>query len=490
VKVRLLSARQWNGRFRAAFAFEDGPGITGLGRAEAAGFRAVAVEESFKGQFKRVIVLRSAKGRQRLILVGLGKKKESTLDRVRVAAARAVKAAEEMGVEELGLLLPGVDFAPGPAAFAAAAVEGALLGAYRYVEHRRVKDDENRPPAQLSLLAGAKPTPALERAVAEAVTVAEATCYVRDLVNEPPSQKSPEMMAELATWLAKPDRIGVEVLRRDELIRRGMNGILRVGAGSQEPPCLVHLVYRPRRRARQRVVIVGKGVTFDSGGLNLKPGPSMDGMKQDMAGAAAVFGLFRVLGDLDLPLEVHGLAPLAENMPSGSAQKPGDIIRQFGGKTVEVLNTDAEGRLLLADALAYGSTLKPDLMLDMATLTGAAVVAVGDECTALLGSSQPVIDQLIRLGGEQGEMYWQLPLPERYRPHIASKVADIKNIGKPMNAGTIVAGLFLKEFVGAGIPWVHLDIAGPAFTKEGWDYAPAGATGVPLRTLFAFLKSL
>ncbi|MFO7674929.1 MAG: leucyl aminopeptidase [bacterium] len=491
MKVRVRSARQWSGRFRAAFAFEDRPGIAGLGQAEAAAFRSVAAEEGFKGQLKRVVVLRAAKGRRRLILTGLGKRAEYSADRVRAAAAKAAKAAEEMGVEELGLLLPGVGFAAGPATrFAAAAVEGVLLGSYRYIEHRRVRDDESRPPAQLTLLAPAGAQAELDRAAREAAAVAEAVCYVRDLVNEPPSQKAPEMMAELATWLAKPDRIGVEVLRKDELVRRGMNGILRVGAGSQEPPCLVHLDYRPKRKAKKRVVVVGKGVTFDSGGLNLKPGPSMDGMKQDMAGAASVFGLFKLLGDADLPLEVHGLVPLVENLPSGSAQKPGDVIRHFGGKTSEVLNTDAEGRLILADALAYGSTLKPDVMFDLATLTGAAVVAVGDEYTALLGTDQALVDRIIRLGAEQGEFFWQLPLAEPYRPHIASKVADIKNIGKPMNAGTIIAGLFLREFVDKGIPWVHMDIAGPAFTKEGWDYAPAGGTGVPLRTLFACLKSL
>ncbi|MFO7637964.1 MAG: leucyl aminopeptidase [bacterium] len=491
MKVRLAPARGWAGRFRVGFVFEDTDVISGLGKAEAAGLLSVAAEENFRGQFKRVTVLRTGKSRQRLVLAGLGKRKEFGVDRVRVASARALKAAEEMGAEELGLLLPGTGFAPGtPAAFLSAAVEGALLGGYRYVEHRRVKDDESRPPAWLTLLAPSRPTPALEKVAVEAGAVAEATCYVRDLVNEPPSQKAPEMMAELAAWLAKPGRITVEVLRRDELVRRGMNGILRVGAGSHEPPCLVHMVYSPVRKAKRRVVVVGKGVTFDSGGLNLKPGPSMDGMKQDMAGAAAVFGLFKLLGEVDVAVEVHGLTPLVENLPSGTAQKPGDVIRHYGGKTSEVLNTDAEGRLILADALAYGSTLKPDLMLDIATLTGAAVVAVGDEYTALLGTAPAAIDRIIALGRDQGEFFWQLPLAERYRAHIASKVADIKNIGKPMNAGTIVAGLFLKEFVAGGTPWVHMDIAGPAFTREGWDYAPAGATGVPLRTLFAYLRSL
>jgi leucyl aminopeptidase len=319
--------------------------------------------------------------------------------------------------------------------------------------------------------------------------VADAVCYTRDLVNEPPSEKSPEKIGELATWLAKKGRISVEVLHKAALEKQGMNGILRVGAGSHEPPCLVHLHYKPKK-AKKTVCLVGKGITFDSGGLSLKPSTSMDTMKSDMAGAATVLGVFKLLGDMNLPVEVHGLTPLAENLPGGSAQKPGDVLRAYNGKTVEVLNTDAEGRLILADALAFGSKLKPDVMVDMATLTGACVIAVGDEYSALFGTSRPTISALIRLGKEQGEWFWELPLVERYKSHIKSKVADIKNIGKPRVAGTIVAGLFLQEFVDKEVPWVHIDIAGPAFSTDGWDYARPGGTGVPVRTLAAWLKSL
>ena len=486
MRVELFAHNRWPGRYRAALAFENQRAIPGLSAAESRRSLGAARDEGFGARFKQVCVVRTGRGRQRMVLVGLGKRQDFEPDRVRSAVAQAVKRLGEMNGDEIGLHVPDNK----PVQFVRAAIEGAGLGSYRYTEHRKTQANDPKPMALLGLVLprGRAKTRTLERAAAEALVVSDAVCYTRDLVNEPPSQKVPEMMAELAMWLAKRGRIEVEVLHRDELVKRGMNGILRVGAGSPEAPCLVHFTYRPKRRSRKSVVVVGKGVTFDSGGLSLKPSASMEGMKQDMAGAATVFGLFRLLGDLDVGVTVHGLAPLAENLPGDGAQKPGDVIRHFNGKTVEVLNTDAEGRLILADALAYGSTLKPSVMLDLATLTGAAVVAVGDEYTAVMGTDQGAIDRIIALGRDQGEFFWQLPLPERYRSHIDSKVADIKNMGKPRIAGTIIAGLFLREFVDSKVPWVHLDIAGPAYTKDAWDYAPVGATGVPLRTLFAFIR--
>ncbi len=492
MKTDVISQDRWKGGFTAALMFEGAAGPLGIAAGTARKLMGVAAGEGFTGRLRRNIVLRTDRGSRRVLVAGLGRKADFETDRIRVAVAGLVRLAGSMGVAELGLPVPPAGTLPcGAARFAAAAVEGAALADYRYSEHRTDREQDPKSLDRLSLVfpRGRRPAPAVVRAVQDAGIIAEAVCYARDLVNEPPSQKSPEMMAELATWLARRGRIEVEVQRRADLVRLGMNGILRVGAGSHEPPCLVHFVYRPRRRSRRTVCVVGKGVTFDSGGLSLKPSASMDGMKSDMAGAAAVFGLFKLLGELDAPVTVHGLAPLAENLPGGGAQKPGDVIRHYNGKTVEVLNTDAEGRLILADALAYGSTLKPDIIIDMATLTGACVIALGDEYSALLGTDQAAIDRLIALGREQGEWFWQLPLPERYRDHLKSKVADLKNIGKPRIAGTIAAGLFLREFVGKGIPWVHIDIAGPAFTKEPRDYAPPGGTGVPLRTLAAFIRN-
>jgi leucyl aminopeptidase len=477
----------------AALMFEGDKTPLGMSAAEGAGFVKVAAEEKFTGQEKKTTLMRFESGAGKLILAGLGKRKGFEPDKVRVAAAKAVKRAEEIGAEAVGLLLP--DGRAGSLEltdYVAAAVEGAFLGSYRFNRYVTPKPDDPKPVEELALLATSSRVPAtrLQKTIDDAVAVAEAVCFTRDLVNEPSSPKPPEKLGEVALTLARKGRIAVKVMHKQELEKLGMGGILRVGAGSHEPPCLVHMTYTPAGRSKRTVVVIGKGITFDSGGLSIKPATGMEYMKDDMAGAASVFGLFKWLGQADLPLTVHGFAPLAENMPGGGAQKPGDIIRHYNGKTAEVISTDAEGRHLLADCLAYGSTLKPDVMLDVATLTGACVVALGDEYSALLGTDQKTIDKLIRLGRNQGEFFWQLPLPDRYRAQLKSKVADLKHIGKPGSGGTITAGLFLKEFVAEGVPWVHFDIAGPSFTKEDWDYTPTGATGIPVRTLVAFLRSL
>jgi len=488
-----MAKKNWTGKVLAAFLFDGDKTPLGMPGDEGAALVKVAAEEKFTGQPKKTALLRSAAGAQKLILAGLGKRKELEPDRVRTAAAKAVKRAEEIGAESVGLLIPDKKQAGlEPGRFAAAVVEGAILGSYRFDKYRTLKPDDPKPVAELVLLAANnRPASAtLKKAVGGAVALAEAVCFTRDLVNEPSSPKPPEKLAEIASGLARKGRIAVKVLHRDDLEKLGMGGILRVGAGSHQPPCLVHLTYTPAGKSKKTVVLIGKGITFDSGGISIKPSQGMEYMKDDMAGAASVLGLFRWLGTVDLPVTVHGFAPLAENMPGGGAQKPGDVIRHYNGKTAEVISTDAEGRHLLADCLAYGSTLKPDVMIDVATLTGACVVALGEEISALLGTDQKAIDKLMSLGKAEGEFFWQLPLTERYRSQLDSKIADVKHIGKPGVAGTITAGLFLKEFVADGVPWVHIDIAGPSFTKEGWEYTPAGGTGVPVRTLAALLRSL
>ena len=493
MRIDLIAKKNWTGRVLVGFKFEGDKTPLAIPGDEGKDFAAVAAGEKFTGQFKKTSLLRADSGASKLIVAGLGKRNEFELDRVRSATARALKRAEEIGADSVGLLVPENREVRGELAdFAAAAVEGAILSSYRFDKYRTPKPDEAKPVGELTLVfANTKNlSAAMRRAVDEVVARSEAVCFSRDLANEPPSPKPPEKMAEIAAGLAKKGRISVQVIHKAELEKLGMGGILRVGAGSHQPPCLVHLTYTPTGKSKQTVVVVGKGITFDSGGLSLKPWQGMETMKDDMAGAGAVLGLFKWLGSVDVPVTVHGLAPFAENMPGGGAQKPGDVIRHFNGKTAEVISTDAEGRHLLADCLAYGSTLKPDLMIDIATLTGACVVALGDEYSALLGTDQRTIDRLIAVGKQQGEFFWQLPLPARYMSHLKSKVADMKHTGKTGVAGTITAGLFLKEFVGEGVPWVHIDIAGPSFTKEDWDYTPAGATGVPVRTIAALLKEL
>jgi leucyl aminopeptidase len=493
VRIDLDAKKNWTGRVLVGFMFEGDKTPLAIPGEEGKGFAAVAAGEKFTGQLKKTSLLRSDAGTSKLILAGLGKRTEFELDKVRSASAKAMKRAEEIGAESVGVLVPDNKEVRGELVdFAAAVVEGAVLSSYRFDKYRTPKPDEATAVGELTLVF-ANPknlSAAMRKAVASATALAESVCFSRDLANEPPSPKPPEKMAEIATGLAKKGRIAVQVMHKVELEKLGMGGILRVGAGSHQPPCLVHLTYTPPGKSKKTVVVIGKGITFDSGGLSIKPSAGMEAMKDDMAGAGAVLGLFKWLASVDLPVTVHGLAPFSENMPGGGAQKPGDVIRHYNGKTAEVISTDAEGRHLLADCLAFGSTLKPDLMIDIATLTGACVVALGDEYSGVMGTDQRTIDRLASVGKKQGEFFWQLPLPDRYKSHLKSKIADMKHVGKPGVAGTIAAGLFLKEFVGEGVPWVHIDIAGPSFTREDWDYTPAGATGVPLRTIAALLEEL
>jgi leucyl aminopeptidase len=472
VKINLISRRKWSGKVKALLVFEGEFDTEGL------------IDRRFRGRLGETAL--AVKGESRVVLGGMGKRSEFELERVRIAVAKVLRRAGELGVDEVGLAVTAGHKVDGKS-FVSAAVEGAILSSYRFRKFLTVNEDIDRVERMVILTESERESAELQPVVMDAEHRANAVCYVRDLVNEPAAGKAPMVLADRAKELAQGERVTINVLDVAKLTQLGMGGIIGVGKGSHNPPCMVHLTYKPKVKPKRTVVVVGKGITFDSGGLSLKTAQQMETMKDDMSGAATVFGLFYYLRQIDSPVVVHGLVPLAENLPGGGAQKPGDVIRHFNGKTVEVLNTDAEGRLILADALAYGATLKPDLMIDIATLTGACVVALGNEISGVLGTDEKAIAQLIALGKEMGEYFWQLPLFERYRAHMKSRVADLKNIGKPQNAGTIIGGLFLSEFVPKTVPWLHIDIAGTAWTGEERDYYPAGATGVPLRTLIAFL---
>jgi leucyl aminopeptidase len=316
---------------------------------------------------------------------------------------------------------------------------------------------------------------------------AAATSLARDLVNEPANVVTPVHLAERAREIAKAGRLRVRVLDREDCAKRGMGAFLGVAQGSQEPPQFIHLTYVPRRRARRKVVIIGKGITFDSGGLDLKSADGMLRMKDDMAGAAAVLGLFQALPRLRLSLEVHGLIAATENMPSGTAQRPGDIVRALNGLTIEIGNTDAEGRLTLADALSYAAKeIKPDEMVDMATLTGAVVIALGQQVTGLFATQDGLADRLLAGAQAAGERMWRLPLHDDYKEGLKSDIADLNNVSSQRGAGSIVAALFMREFTD-GVPWAHLDIAGTALSERDGTLGPKGGTGVTVRTLIAYL---
>jgi leucyl aminopeptidase len=358
--------------------------------------------------------------------------------------------------------------------------EGFALARYRFTRYRSRQDDQPAPALVLRVHSRlAKQQDELRYAAISAT----ATCYARNLVNTPAAELTPAALAREARRLT---RLGltVKVYDKPAIERLGMGGLLGVARGSGEPPRFIEIVYRPDVRARARIALVGKGITFDSGGLSLKTPDSMRIQKRDMAGGAVVLATMSALPALRLPIEVHGYIPAAENMPGGRALKPGDVVRSFNGKTIEVLNTDAEGRLLLADALAYAATRKPDRIVDFATLTAAVNSALGSRYAAILGTDRSLVADCIAAGAEADERLWELPLVPEYRRDIDSPVADLKNIGEGQ-ASTIIGGLFLREFTG-DVPWAHIDFASTGFSS-GFACHPVGATGFGVRTMLRYL---
>ncbi|HVL98988.1 MAG TPA: leucyl aminopeptidase [Egibacteraceae bacterium] len=421
-----------------------------------------------------------------LLVVGLGAPDDVTLDTLRKAAGAAARNATKNSI--LAIVVPGdTPVGEDAAAAAQAATEGAALGAYAYTRYRSKKADTPSLEAIRILTGSGLDGGAVEAGVTAGAIVAGGVILARDLVNTPPFAKRPPALADRIAEIAAECGLGIRVLDERALAEGGFGGILGVGQGSSEPPRLVELTYEPSA-ASGHVALVGKGITFDSGGLSLKPTSGMTTMKSDMSGAAAVVGAMSVLGSLGVATKVTGLVALAENMPSGAAIRVSDVLTHYNGTTVEVMNTDAEGRLVLADALAYAAEREPDAIIDLATLTGAQIVALGSKIAGLMGTDDDLLRALQEAAAATGEKVWHLPLPQEYAEHLKSEVADLKNVGKGREAGTVVAGLFLKEFTG-GRPWAHLDIAGPAFSEEGDAFTTAkGATGAGVRMLARYLQ--
>ncbi|MFH8447523.1 leucyl aminopeptidase [Streptomyces sp. NPDC018026] len=425
-----------------------------------------------------------------VVAVGLGAEPEKdagfdpeALRRAAGAAARALA-----GAKKAAFALPLAE-----AADAGVVAEGLLLGAYSFGAYKasakeakgaKAKADGNgkAPLAEAALLGGKPRDKAYKAAIERAAAVAEELNRARDLVNTPPNDLDPEAFAAVAQAAAKEHGIKVQVLDEKALTKGGYGGILGVGAGSASGPRLVKLSYTSPK-AKKSLAFVGKGITYDSGGISLKPAGHNETMKCDMAGAAAVFAAVVAAARLGLEVNVTGWLALAENMPSGSATRPGDVLRMYSGKTVEVLNTDAEGRLVLADALWAASQDKPDAIIDVATLTGAMMLALGSRTYGIMANDDAFRSAVHEAAEESGEPAWPMPLPEHLRKGMDSPTADIANMGERMGGG-LVAGLFLQEFVGEGITWAHLDIAGPAFNEGGpFGYTPKGGTGTAVRTL-------
>ncbi|MET7361580.1 leucyl aminopeptidase [Streptomyces sp. NPDC005562] len=423
-----------------------------------------------------------------VVAIGLGEvpEKDETYGTDALRRAAGVAARALTGSKKAAFALP-VEAAEDLGAIA----EGALLGAYSFDAYKDQGDaksgkkngkDAKAPLAEVALLGGKPRDKAHKAAVERATAVAEELNRARDLVNTPPNDLSPEAFAAVAQAAAKEHGIKVQVLDEKALTKGGYGGILGVGVGSDAPPRLVKLSYTSSK-AKKHLAFVGKGITYDSGGISLKPAGHNETMKCDMAGAAAVFAAVVAAARLGLEVNVTGWLALAENMPSGSATRPGDVLRMYSGKTVEVLNTDAEGRLVLADAIAKASEETPDAIVDVATLTGAMMMALGSRTFGIMSNDEAFRTSVHEIAEEVGEPSWPMPLPADLRKGMDSPTADIANMGERMGGG-LVAGLFLKEFVGEGITWAHLDIAGPAFHEGApYGYIPKGGTGTAVRTL-------
>ncbi|WP_031465164.1 leucyl aminopeptidase [Sciscionella sediminilitoris] len=409
-----------------------------------------------------------------VLAAGLGAV-EDTPSAEQVRRASGVAARALAGTRKAASTLSTVD--------THAAVEGTILGAYQ----PSVKPNGE---ALGSVAFAAQGGTGQRAELRTATAIAEAVCQARDLINTPPNELYPQSFAVRAKQLGEDAGMTVEVLDEKALRRKGFGGILGVGDGSSRPPRLVRMRYRPNK-PKAKVAVVGKGITFDTGGISLKPPAKMDDMTSDMSGAAAAVAVAALAARLKLPIEVTATVPMAENMPSGTAYRPGDVLTMYGGKTVEVLNTDAEGRLVLADAIVRACEDKPDYLIEAATLTGAQLTALGTRTSGVMGSPE-FRDRVAEQGREVGEAAWAMPLPEELRADLDSNLADLTNVSNGAKvAGMLLAGVFLGEFVAEGVDWAHIDVAGPAYnTGSPWGYTGKGGTGVPVRTMAAVLTDI
>jgi leucyl aminopeptidase len=442
---------------------------------------AVVSDGDFAGKANETALLYGQGGlAPRLLLVGLGERNLFTLEKLRRAAATAARRARTLGLQSAAFSLADLPVA-GTREVARAVAEGARLGLYRFDRHKSATNGQDL--GVFWLLADEESFGEASEGAELGANVAEGAVLARDLANEPSNVATPEYLAEGARKIAEKYGMELEVLDRAGIEEEGLTGLATVGRSASNEPRFIVLEHR-RGGDSAPIVIVGKAVTFDSGGISIKPSAGMEDMKFDMSGGAAVLGAMEAVGAIDLELNVVALVPATENLPGGDAFKPGDVLEMSSGKTVEIVTTDAEGRLILADALSYARRYRPSAVVDCATLTGACVVALGDHASGLMGNDEALIAELQTAGEVTGEKVWPLPLFDEYTEQIKGDTADIKNSGGRLG-GALTAGAFLKEF--AEFPWAHLDVAGTANGKKGDAYTSKGATGVPARLLVEFL---
>ncbi|OGW49068.1 MAG: leucyl aminopeptidase [Nitrospirae bacterium RBG_19FT_COMBO_42_15] len=435
----------------------------------------------FKGKADEMLFLISPAGlkAKRMLLLGLGVKEKFTIDKLRQASAKAGQEMRSKGLKNFAM--PVLSIQEDKKRIGQAIAEGLLLGLYQFEEYKTEKKEEKKIDNVIIAVEKREDEEKIKKGVKVGEILSEANNFTRNLVNRPSNDKTPIMLADEARRMAKRYGLSCRVLDEREIKRLKMGGLIGVSKGSKEPPRFIILEHNRNKKGLDTIVIIGKAITFDSGGISIKPSENMEKMKYDMSGGAAVMGAMMTAAGLKLPLHIVGLIPATENLPSGTAQKPGDVVRMIDGKTVEIISTDAEGRMILGDALGYAKRYKPKAVIDLATLTGACVIALGNDAIGMMGTDDKLKERIKRAGELSYERVWELPLWEEYGELIKSDIADMKNVGgRP--AGTITAGYFLSRFI-EGSPWVHLDIAGTAWEEKGSPYKPKGATGVGVRLL-------
>jgi len=452
----------------------------------------VIASGDFKGELHQTYILltRQAIPAKRILLVGCGKKSSFNLVKLRAVVVKAGQKVRDLGWESLIIplsteIIKGVP----PEDLAQVYVEGIYSGLYQFTEFRTAERKKVKELKQLTLVGEDDVNlKRVREGVSRGEVISGSLSLARDLVSSPSNRVTPTMLAETAQRIARENGLKCNVLSLAQIEKLGMGAFLAVAKGSQEPAKFITLEYRPKVKGAKIIALVGKGITFDSGGISIKPSKNMDRMKADMAGGAVVMGVIQAASQLNLPLHVVAIIPATENLPSGSAYKPGDVLSSFSGQTIEVISTDAEGRLILADALAYSLKYHPSAVIDVATLTGACVIALGDYATGMLGNDDNLMAQVKKASRITGEMVWELPLLEEYFEYLKSDIADFKNAGG-REAGTIQGAIFLSKFV-KHCPWVHLDIAGTAWIDKDKPYHPRGATGIGVRLLVQVLRQL
>lgn len=471
-----------------------------------------AVDRATGGMIRRLISLESFEGKlgehlsfyteklgpqgasqiTKVVVMGLGPKDEFDIDGVRRVAAASIKAARSTGAKRIATIVHGGGIGGlDPSQAAEALVEGALLGAYRFSRYKSESPQADDPEELILVENESSKLPALDAGIARGQIFAESTNWARDLVNTPPNDLSPAQLAEAARALGEEVGLSCTVLDAEEMRRLGMGGLLAIAQGSVNAPRLILLEYTPKQvdpSSKECLALVGKGVTFDSGGLSIKSADGMTAMKNDMAGAAAVLGAMRAIARIGAEVRVIGVIPAVENMPSGASYRPGDVLRTMSGKTIEVLNTDAEGRIILADAVSYALSQGATAVVDIATLTGACEIALGNVFTGLISNNDSFYQRFMEAAEQTGERFWRFPTHPEYKEQYKSDVADIKNVGG-RSGGAITGGLIIGEFAGA-TPWIHLDIAATATRGKSHHYDPKGATGVGVRTLTQLATTL